>query len=73
MEMSCFYTEMESRKESEMSVLLSERNLLKQRMEQQKMMIQRFQQDEQQRMSQLKAALNTYFTATPKLADSDIM
>ena len=56
-----------------MKVLQDERSALKQKLEQQRAVIQRFQADEQQRTLQLKAALNNYFTATPKLTDSDVM
>ena len=73
---SCYdaiYLEAESRREGELGQLRGERAQLKQRVEQQRATIQRFQQDEQQRMSQLKSALNTYFSTTPKLPDSDIM
>ncbi len=52
--------------------LKGERSVLKQRLEQQRAVIQRFQLDEQQRMSQLKAAINTYFSTTPKLTESDL-
>lgn len=64
---------MEEKRENEVRSLRSEKGQLKQKLEQQRAVIQRFQHDEQQRMSQLKAALNTYFSATPKLAESDVM
>ena len=68
-----FVAEVEGKRESEVKVLQDERNSLKQKLEQQRAVIQRFQADEQQRTFQLKAALNNYFTATPKLTDSDVM
>ena len=64
---------MEEKRESDVRALQNEREGLRQKLEQQRAVIQRFQVDEQQRLSQLKAALNTYFTTTPKLAESDIM
>lgn len=65
-------SETEGKRESDVRALQSERTGLRQKLEQQKTVIQRFQVDEQQRMSQLKAALNTYFTPTP-LTGSDMM
>ena len=65
--------EAKSKRESELGMLRSEKAELKQKVEQQRATIQRFQQDEQQRLSQLKAALNTYFSSTPKLSETDIM
>ncbi len=52
---------MESTRERDVKALQNERGGLKQKLEQQRAVIQRFQVDEQQRMSQLKAALNTYY------------
>ena len=54
--------EMEEKRESDVRALQNEREGLRQKLEQQRAVIQRFQVDEQQRLSQLKAALNTYFT-----------
>jgi septal ring factor EnvC (AmiA/AmiB activator) len=65
--------ETEAKRKSDVKALQDERVGLRQKVEQQRAIIQRFQVDEQQRMSQLKAALNTYFTTTPKLTDSDFI
>lgn len=65
---------MEGKRERDVRASQTEKTGLKQKLEQQKAVIQRFQVDEQQRMSQLKAALNTYFTATPcPVIESDMM
>ena len=64
--------ERERRWEGEVTELKAEKSNLKHKLEQQRTVIQRFQLDEQQRISQLRAALNTYFTTTPKLTESDL-
>lgn len=63
------HTDLEKRLESELKELEAERAQLRQKTEQQKMVIQRFQQEEQHRRTQLKDALNTYFNAPPTLTD----